>query len=50
MLKNHKYENLDSAFTVWKNYMVEMGYGYKLNIDLPAESRGFIPNAKLALT
>ncbi len=46
MLKNHKYENLDSAFTVWKNYMVEMGYGYKLNIDLPAESRGFIPNAK----
>lgn len=46
MLKNHKYENLDSAFTVWKNYMVQMGYGYKLNIDLPGESRGFIPNAK----
>jgi penicillin-binding protein 2 len=46
MLNNHKYENLDSAFTVWKNYMVQMGYGYKLNIDLPGESRGFIPNAK----
>lgn len=28
----------------WKNYMVEMGYGYKLGIDLPSESRGFIPN------
>jgi penicillin-binding protein 2 len=28
----------------WKNYMVSMGYGYKLGIDLPGESRGFIPN------
>ncbi|MDE6342521.1 MAG: penicillin-binding protein 2 [Muribaculaceae bacterium] len=28
----------------WKNYMVEMGYGYKLGVDLPSESRGFIPN------
>ena len=28
----------------WKNYMVEMGYGYRLGIDLPSESRGFIPN------
>lgn len=31
--------------TKWKNYMVEMGYGYRLGIDLPSESRGFIPNA-----
>lgn len=29
----------------WKDYMVDMGYGYKLGIDLPSESRGFIPNA-----
>ena len=28
----------------WKNYMVEMGYGYRLGVDLPHESRGFIPN------
>lgn len=28
----------------WKDYLVEMGYGYKLGIDLPSESRGFIPN------
>ena len=28
----------------WKNYMVSMGYGYKLGIDLPGENRGFIPN------
>lgn len=28
----------------WKDYMVQMGYGYKLGVDLPSESRGFIPN------
>lgn len=32
--------------TKWKNYLVEMGYGYKLGVDLPSESRGFIPNAE----
>lgn len=31
-------------FEKWKNYMVEMGYGYRLGVDLPSESRGFIPN------
>lgn len=33
-------------FDKWKNYMVEMGYGYKLGVDLPSESRGFIPNTE----
>lgn len=28
----------------WKDYMVEMGYGYRLGVDLPSEGRGFIPN------
>lgn len=31
--------------TKWKDYLVEMGYGYRLGVDLPSESRGFIPNA-----
>lgn len=31
-------------FEKWKNYMVEMGYGYRLGVDLPHEKRGFIPN------
>lgn len=31
-------------FDKWKDYMVQMGYGYKLGVDLPSESRGFIPN------
>lgn len=41
-----KYGSSANAFEVWKNYLVEFGYGYKLGVDLPHESRGFIPNAK----
>ncbi len=33
-------------FEKWKNYLVQMGYGYRLGIDLPSESRGFIPNTE----
>lgn len=40
-----KYRNVQEAMTVWKNYQVKMGYGYKLGIDLPGEKRGMIPNA-----
>lgn len=32
--------------TKWKDYLVEMGYGYRLGVDLPSESRGFIPNSE----
>ena len=32
--------------TKWKDYLVDMGYGYRLGVDLPHESRGFIPNAE----
>ncbi|MBR5640367.1 MAG: penicillin-binding protein 2 [Muribaculaceae bacterium] len=46
MLNNKKYGGLENSFTLWKDYMVSMGFGYKLNIDLPSESRGFIPNAQ----
>ena len=40
-----KYKNVQEAMTVWKDYMVSMGFGYKLGIDLPGEKRGLIPNA-----
>lgn len=36
----------DEQFTKWKDYMVSMGYGYPLGVDLPHERRGFIPNAE----
>lgn len=35
-----------AQFEKWKNYIVEMGYGYRLGVDLPGESRGFIPNSE----
>ena len=44
--RRSKYGSSAKAFEVWKNHLVSMGYGYKLGIDLPSESRGFIPNAK----
>ena len=40
-----KYETVQQAMTTWKDYMVSMGFGYKLGIDLPGEKRGMIPNA-----
>ncbi len=44
--KRSKYGSSAKAFEIWKNHLVSMGYGYKLGVDLPSESRGFIPNAK----
>lgn len=44
--RRSKYGASDKAFEIWKNYMVSMGYGYKLGIDLPGEKRGFIPNSQ----
>lgn len=41
-----KYGSVQNAMTTWKDYMVRMGYGYKLGIDLPGEKRGMIPNAE----
>ena len=46
MLNNRtKYKNIQEALTTWKDYMVSMGFGYKLGVDLPGEARGMIPNA-----
>lgn len=45
MLSNRKYKNVQEAMTVWKDHMVDMGFGYRLGVDLPGEARGFIPNA-----
>lgn len=39
-----KYHSARDAMNVWRDYMVSMGFGYKLGIDLPGEKRGLIPN------
>lgn len=40
-----KYPHVQDAMNKWRDYMVSMGFGYKLGIDLPGEKRGLIPNA-----
>lgn len=46
MLDKRKYPSVQEAFEVWKQHMVNMGYGYQLGVDLPHEARGYIPNSK----
>jgi penicillin-binding protein 2 len=41
-----RYPSIQEAFEVWKNYMVKMGFGYPLGVDLPGEIRGHIPNSQ----
>ena len=45
MIGASKYGTPQKALTVWKDYMVDMGFGYALGVDLPGEARGMIPNS-----
>lgn len=45
MGNRRKYKNVQEAMNTWRDYMVSMGFGYRLGIDLPGEKRGLIPNA-----
>jgi penicillin-binding protein 2 len=42
-----RYPSIQEAFEVWKNYIVKMGFGYPIGVDLPGEKRGYIPNSKV---
>ena len=48
MINQHvsKYGSVQKAMDKWRDYMVSMGFGYKLGVDLPGEKRGLIPNSK----
>src|SRR5574344_2773050 len=46
MGNRRKYKTVEDAMNTWRDYMVSMGVGYKLGIDLPGEKRGLIPNAQ----
>ena len=47
MFSSKKYEGgVPEAMDLWRDYMVSMGFGYRLGIDIPGEARGMIPNAK----
>ena len=41
-----KYKTVQEAMNTWRDYLVSMGFGYQLGIDLPGEKRGLIPNAQ----
>ena len=41
-----KYSTVQVAMDKWRDYMVSMGFGYQLGVDLPGEKRGLIPNAQ----
>ena len=43
--RNPRYRSIQEAFEVWRNYMLSMGYGKPLSVDLPGESSGFIPGS-----
>ncbi len=45
MGNRRRYRTVQDAMNIWRDYMVSMGFGYKLGIDLPGEKRGLIPNA-----
>ena len=40
-----KYHTVQNAMNKWRDYMVSMGFGYAVGVDLPGENRGMIPNA-----
>ena len=46
MFGSNKYASIQEAMDTWRDYMVSMGFGYRLGIDLPGEVRGMIPNSK----
>ena len=47
MLNNlSKYGTIQNAMNRWRDYMVSMGFGYPLGVDLPGEKRGLIPNGQ----
>ncbi|MGL5637256.1 MAG: penicillin-binding protein 2 [Bacteroidales bacterium] len=46
MLENrNNHPTIQDGMDKWRDYMVSMGFGYKLGIDLPSEYRGLIPNS-----
>ena len=46
MGNREKYKTVQEAMNRWRDYMVSMGFGYPLGVDLPGEKRGMIPNAQ----
>ncbi len=46
VLDQKKNGSVQEGFELWKNYLVNFGFGYKLGVDFANENRGFVPNSK----
>ncbi|MBQ3538453.1 MAG: penicillin-binding protein 2 [Bacteroidaceae bacterium] len=46
MFSSKRYDSVQEAMNRWRDYMVSMGFGYRLGVDIPGEARGMIPNAQ----
>lgn len=47
MLDDPKYGSVESAFELWRNYVLSFGFGKTLGVDLPHEVNGYIPTLSL---
>ncbi len=45
-LHNDKYEDIYEGYSKWRDYLLAMGLGQKLSIDIPYEKPGLIPPTK----
>ena len=41
-----RYATIQEAYDIWRRQMTSLGYGIQLGIDLPNESRGYIPTSQ----
>ena len=46
ILQDSEFNNVSTAFSNWKQYLESLGFGNKLNLDLPNEAPGFLPSVK----
>lgn len=44
-LHSNKYESVSEAYDTWAEYMLNMGIGVKLSVDLPYEKDGLVPTS-----
>jgi penicillin-binding protein 2 len=43
LIDQPKYGKVDSGLRAWDNYMYGFGLGHRLGVDMPSESKGYIP-------
>lgn len=46
IIDNPKYPNVTAAFVKWREYVESLGFGVKLDSDLPGEQAGIIPSVE----